>query len=268
MSALEIPEDEISLEEIQEALPVSNKPIVSAEIEAQALDAISQFLNRETWQKWGMHNVREQGSCVCISGPSGTGKTTLAKWMGKKVKKGFLKLSSGEVGGGNPGDCERMITAFFDNARKRKNATIFIDECDNMLIDRESISSEGKTWQLGMIEMLMMQMNTYPGLILCATNHIQNLDPALADRFIAIIHLGNPEFAERIRLWKTKIPKAFPFQPTDVQLKELAKAKLTGRTIENVIVSTASHCIRQGIKPTMQVFHTYIDQELSKRIEK
>lgn len=245
----------------------STKPIMAPEVETAVLDSLVQFQHRDKWKEWGLHKLREQGAAILLEGPPGTGKNTIAKWMARKIKKGFKLLAPGDVAGGEPGESERQIREFFADARRRKNMTVFMDECDALLGDRDKISPDGRTWQLGAIEELMMQINTYPGLIICATNHIQSLDPALADRFIAIVHVDEPDFGMRLRLWKQKLGQIdLPIRLDDAAFKRLSKTELNGRGIENAIVAAASHAMRKGIKPTVGILIQFAELETEKEI--
>lgn len=241
------------------------KPIMSEAVETDALDALTQYLHKDVWRQWGLNTLRKQGSAILLQGPPGTGKTTIARWLARKLKKGYKKLDVAAIGGGDPGQSEKGVRLFFDDARKRGNATVVLDECDNLLGSRIDISDD--TWKLGTIEELMMQMNIYPGLVMCMTNHPEKLDPALADRFMSIIEVGSPDLSMRIRLWKQKWPEKYPLQPTEGHIKKLAKHELTGRQIETVIVRTSAYCIRKRIKPKLSMFHLYSEKELGKHIQ-
>lgn len=244
----------------------ATKPIISPQIEQDVLNALAQYEHKDKWMLWGMHGLRKQGAGILLEGPPGTGKTTIARWAASRIKKGFKELDAGVIAGGEPGQSERNIKEFFEDARKRKNATIFIDECDHLLGNRDDISAEGKTWQLGAEEALMVQMNVYPGLMICATNHVHSLDPALSDRFLSIIHVGMPDFECRQRLWKVKIPKKFPFRPEPSDIKRLSKHELSGRQIENVIVNCASDAIRRGTRPKLASLLMFCEREKTKII--
>lgn len=245
----------------------STKPVMSEEVESDVLNALAQFHNKDKWKQWGMDELRDQGPSVLFKGPPGTGKTTIAKWMAKKVRKGWKVLDVGALSsGGEPGAMEKQVRLFFADARKRGNMTIAIDECDHILGNRAQISGDALTWMLGTIETLMTEMNQYKGLVLCMTNHDEKLDPALADRFMSIIHVDTPDMSMRKQLWKLKLPARFPFKPSLMDMKALAKPTLTGRQIETVILNVASYAIRTGKKPDMEMFKLFIAKEQGKHL--
>jgi SpoVK/Ycf46/Vps4 family AAA+-type ATPase len=239
------------------------KPVMASSVEADVVAAITQYRNITKWKRWGMDTLREQGALVLLEGPTGTGKTTIARWMGKQVKNGFRHLSVADFGSEEPGASERGIIEFFEDAKKHGDATIFMDECDHLLGMRED--SE-RTWQLSSIEMLMVCISSYPGLVICATNHPQALDPAMASRFMSIIKVGEPTERMRMKLWKQKLPAQFPLQFTLAERKQLSKVSLNGRQIEMVIINVASHCIAQEKKPNMEMFKLFCEKEKNKSL--
>lgn len=242
---------------------------MSVEVAADVETALAQFKNRDKWRMWGMYDLRQQGPCILLKGPPGTGKTTIAQFMSEKIKRGFKQLGMQTLnGGGEPGQTEKAVVDFFADCKRRNNATIFMDECDHLLGDRSTISAEGKTWQLGTLETLMMEMNKYKGLVLCATNHPQMLDPALADRFMFIINVGQPDYNMRLKLWEQKWPKQLPLRFSHTQIATIAKTPLNGRQIETVIINAVSNAIRIDELPTWQMVREYTFRETSKQIEK
>lgn len=249
-------------------LPIMKKPIMSKSVESDILDALAQYQNRDKWKRWGMNEIREQGSAILLHGPSGTGKTTIAKWMSEQLRRGFKQLDVSKIGGGDPGQSEANVHAFFEDAKKRNNAFILLDECDHLLGDRNNIGEAGQTWMIGTTEAIMVNMNVYAGPVVCATNNVDKLDPAMANRFMSIVHVGEPDMDMRARLWKIKWPKKFPLQPSPREIERLARHEINGRQIETVFVNVASHALRKGMRPTFQMFDTFCLREKGKHIEK
>lgn len=241
--------------------PKIRKPIMSREVEQSVLNAIIQFREVNKWESWGLDDLREQGAAVLLEGPSGCGKTVIAKWMAKLCKHGWMPFNVSNVSGGDPGETEKYISALFDEAEERNNRTIFLDECDHILRRRSDMSGDALTWMVGTAETILVRIGIYPGLCILASNFADVLDPALDRRLLARIHVGRPNYEMRLQLWKDKIPRRFPFQPTINDLEELANHDLSGAQIETVIINSASDCIRNKKRPTMKSMQQFCIRE-------
>lgn len=240
---------------------------MSRQVEEDVMNALSQFKHRALWSKWGMESLREQGEAILLSGPPGCGKTTIAKWIARHVNKGFKHLDMSAIqSDGTPGSTEAKVDEFFDDCKRRKNCTIFMDECESILISRDSVGEAGRTWQVATVNKVIVRMNTYPGLILAATNHSSMMDDALVDRFLAIIHVNRPDEQARRRLWRQKIPRSFPFKALDENLFRLGRYDLSGRQIETVIINCAANALRAGKTPTLAMMEEYAKRETKKHL--
>ncbi len=239
-------------------------PILATTTRDKCLQAITRYLQESKWKAWGLDKLKKAGNAILLTGPAGTGKTTTATWLAKQLGKGMRRLNTDKIGSPEPGGTERNVRAFFESARKNDNPTLFLDECDDLFVDRETCSEQ--TWKIGTAEAIMLEMNVYRGLIICATNFLHKLDKALCSRFLAIIEIGMPTKDLLIELWQSKIPEEFPLQPSAKQLATLASYSLTGRQVENAIILCASEAIQQKVEPDMvllqKAIKTIIAQEI------
>ena len=140
------------------------------------MNVLTQFENRDMWKAWGLNSLREQGGAILLEGPPGTGKTSIAKWISVKLKRGFRTLELSKCGGGEPGATEKGVITFFEGCAAKGNCTIFIDECNNLLRDRATITGDAITWMIGLTEAIMLQVAKYAGLVILATNHAKDID--------------------------------------------------------------------------------------------
>lgn len=264
-------EDQSKEEEVKEKdyleldLTRTIKPIMHPEVERDARAAMAMYLHRSKWRAWGMHKVREQGTAILLKGPPGTGKTSIVKWMCKLMKKKLKKLDVSTICSGEPGASEREVIEFFDFCRAN-DCAVFMDECDQLLTNRDEISADGRTWQLSTMEQIMVQMSVFQNPVFAATNHEGLMDPALADRFIYVVQVGRPDFARRTLIWKQKWPDLFPLRLKERNIRHLAKIDLSGRQIENVLVAVANTCIATQRKPTWEMFEETSLKETKKQI--
>jgi SpoVK/Ycf46/Vps4 family AAA+-type ATPase len=226
------------------------KPVMSPELDRQILNAVAQFKERKKWKQWGLHNLREQGAAILLEGPAGCGKTVIAEYLALKIRrKGIKKVSMADFGSGDPGGSTRALREIFKEANDNGGMTIFFDECDSILIDRSRLSGD-MVWIIDIVNELLTLISSYRFLIVLATNRPQILDRALYRRLLAIITVPVPERPEREKLWRMKIPEAYPIKLDQRQVEQIATLQITGSEIETVIINVSSDCLRSSKKPT------------------
>ena len=232
-------------------LAARNKPVMSAELEQEIETVMIQFNNRAKWREWGMDGIRKQGAALMLHGPSGTGKTTIARYVSKRIGRGFITCNMKDVGGKAPGDTERGIAEIFERGKLDNDKTLYFDECEALLWDRSRAGSDSM-WMVGVVDEILMQTSEYKGCVIFATNKLEIIDDALLTRCFAVLQIGLPDYPERVRLWEQKIPQNFPLQLTKAQQEKIAAVVLTGRAIENAVCKEASLAILQKRNPTFQ----------------
>lgn len=225
----------------------SIKPILSRELDEQIHAAVAQYMNLHLWNEWGMKFFRRQGTCILLQGPPGCGKTIIAHYLSSLLNKGVKEIDLGKFGSTTPGEGERTIEKIFSDAGDR-HQTVFIDEADAILWDRSKAGADSM-WMVSIIDKFLIEIARYRWLTILASNRAEILDSALERRILANIVVGKPEQAERLRIWKSKVPKQFPLQLSQVQLQDISDYKLTGAEIENAIIKETQLAILHKRKP-------------------
>lgn len=223
------------------------RPILEPELDELLIEAVAPLKNAYKWKRWGMDRYDAFGTTLLFTGPSGTGKTTAARYLAKEVSGGMISITMADVGGGDPGSTERNTVAVFDEAKRRKNCTIFIDECDGLLWSRDKAGPDSM-WMLGVVNNFLQQIEKFSGLTILATNNAHVLDSALKRRITETIEFPVPTYVVRLNLWTDKLPEPF-IKITQQQLNEIAKLVLTGAEIERAIEKEARVAIREGRNP-------------------
>ena len=123
---------------------------------------------------------------LLLWGPPGTGKTEYVKYLGsaigvKVVSKMGSDLLDKYVGGTE----ERIAQAFAEAEAER--AVLFLDEVDGLL---QSRGRADHTWEVTQVNELLQQMENFNGVLVCATNFFDNLDPAVLRRFTFKVEFG------------------------------------------------------------------------------
>lgn len=128
--------------------------------------------------------ARRQQGRLCFYGPPGTGKTALARYLAEQMDRPLIKKRASDLLSMWVGETEKNLAAMFRQAR-REQAMLLLDEADSFLQDRRTASH---SWELTQVNELLVQMEDFDGLFICATNLMDSLDAAVLRRFDAKIY--------------------------------------------------------------------------------
>ncbi len=119
-----------------------------------------------------------------LYGPTGTGKTTFARYVAHTLDKDFAYLNFSSLMEGGFGSTERNLSKVF-RYMSAQDCIFMIDEIDCIATSRTTSTND----TLKSITIALMQELDYckahnpKAIILAATNVYENLDPALLSRF-------------------------------------------------------------------------------------
>ncbi|MDO9099220.1 MAG: AAA family ATPase, partial [Caldisericota bacterium] len=125
---------------------------------------------------------------VLFHGPSGTGKTAVARALAKECGWAFLSVSGPEL----VADREKLSKVYAE-AKDLRPTLIFIDEADDILRARQMSSTPDLTNRL-LVLMDGVDEKVKDVVIIAATNHPEDIDPALlrAGRFTEKVSFAPP----------------------------------------------------------------------------
>ena len=116
---------------------------------------------------------------LLLSGAPGTGKTEFVKYLGCVLKtKVNVKMGS-DLLSMWVGGTEQNIARAFREA-EAEHAILFLDEIDGLV---QSRTNAHNSWEVTQVNELLHQMENFNGVMIGATNFIQNLDQAIMRRF-------------------------------------------------------------------------------------
>ena len=134
---------------------------------------------------------------ILLFGPSGTGKTLLAKAVATESEANFISVRGPELLSKWVGESERGVREVFKRARQAAPCIIFFDEIDSIAPTRGMGGDSMVTERV--VSQLLTELDGVQALqgvvVLAATNRIDMVDPALlrAGRFDKIISIPLPD---------------------------------------------------------------------------
>jgi SpoVK/Ycf46/Vps4 family AAA+-type ATPase/intein/homing endonuclease len=143
---------------------------------------------------------------IMLYGPSGTGKTLLAKAVATESEANFISVRGPELLSKWVGESERGIREVFRRARQASPCVIFFDEIDALAPTRGMGGDSMVTERV--VSQLLTELDGVQSLqgvvVLAATNRIDIVDPALlrAGRFDKLIQIPLPDKPARKEILK------------------------------------------------------------------
>jgi vacuolar protein-sorting-associated protein 4 len=146
---------------------------------------------------------------VLLYGPSGTGKTLLAKALASNANYRFYSISSAEIISKYVGESEKNIHLLFETLRKSKPCILFLDEVEALCTKREEQHHTKSVQQfLRELDGITGASESMEGVfILACTNLPWSLDDAMLRRFERKVYVPLPMIDTRILLLRHYISK-------------------------------------------------------------
>ena len=191
---------------------------------------------------------------ILLHGPSGTGKTLLAKAVATESEANFVSVRGPELLSKWVGESERGIREIFRRARQASPCVIFFDEIDSIAPIRGAGGETAVTERV--VSQLLTELdgmeNMHGVVVLAATNRADMIDTALLrpGRFDKIIQIPLPDKESRksiLQINAKEIPAVTdPKSPDYVDVEKLSELTdgLSGAdvaAISNTAVSLVIH---------------------------
>ena len=190
---------------------------------------------------------------ILLHGPSGTGKTLMAKAVATQSEANFVSVRGPELLSKWVGESERGIREIFKRARQSAPCVIFFDEIDSIAPIRGAGGETAVTERV--VSQLLTELdgmeNMHGVVVLAATNRADMIDPALLrpGRFDKIIQIPLPDKESRKSILEINcedIPIADDQSPDKIDYEKLSEMTdgLSGAdvaSIANTAVSLVVH---------------------------
>jgi len=115
---------------------------------------------------------------ILFHGAPGTGKTEFAKYVAEQLDRELLVKRLSDIRSKYYGEDLQNIAAMFKEALESEKI-LFLDEADTFFMNREDVNEHYRSET----NELLTQMENFKGIMICATNLMSALDPAVLRRF-------------------------------------------------------------------------------------
>ncbi len=189
---------------------------------------------------------------VLFSGPSGTGKTLMAKALAGEMGMTLFVVDPPTLLSKWVGESEKGLREVFKRAKQASPCILFFDEIEAMAPSRTA-EDAGEVSQR-IVSQLFRELDGLQSslgiAVIAATNRVDLMEPALlrAGRFDSIIEFPLPSLQERVEILETYL-KTLPFR-SEVDIQALAGMTdgWTGADLESLCKKAVLQVLEEGFK--------------------
>jgi SpoVK/Ycf46/Vps4 family AAA+-type ATPase len=139
-----------------------------------------EFVNADCDLFQVLEGLKQNGSGrLCLYGPPGTGKSAFGRYVAETLDRPFVLKRASDILGPYVGQTEQNVAKAFREAAE-ENAVLMLDEADSFLQSRRNAV---RTWEISQVNELLVQMESFHGVLIAATNDFDSLDQASMRRF-------------------------------------------------------------------------------------
>jgi SpoVK/Ycf46/Vps4 family AAA+-type ATPase len=194
------------------------------------------------FHQWGLAERHSSGLGLAFhfAGPPGTGKTICAEALAYALDKKLLLVRYAELESRWVGQTSKHVATVFRSAA-RQDAVLFFDEADAIAGRRfTSMNAAYEREANSIVNVLLHELESFPGVVIFATNLAANIDPAFERRIRTHSLFDLPNVEERERIWRVQLHSRKTPLADDVDFGALAETYArSGGDIKNAVLKAA-----------------------------
>ncbi len=192
------------------------------------------------YSEWGFDKkvAYGRGVSMVFSGAPGTGKTMAAGIVANYLGTALYRVDLAAVVSKYIGETEKNLNTVFELVRKGQGV-LFFDEADVLFSKRTEVGNSNDKHSNMEAAYLLQKMEEYEGVVVLATNYMQNMDEAFKRRIQFVVDFPLPDEAHRKLLWEKAFPEQMEFSG-DIDIDFLASSfELSGSHIKSIALQAA-----------------------------
>jgi hypothetical protein len=204
-------------------------------------------------EEWGFGRmVNGTGLRALFTGDPGTGKTLSAEVIAGLLGLPLYKVDLARIVSKWVGETEKNLESAFCEAEE-SHSVLFFDEAEALFGKRAEVQHGTDRYANLEVSFLLQRIETSRGLVILASNVVDQIDPAFIRRFQVVVHFSRPGLPERRRIWQLAFPSAAPLDP-ELDLDALARLDMTGAAIVSA-ARTAALLVADSGASTISMAH-------------
>ncbi|MDD3049972.1 MAG: ATP-binding protein [Candidatus Cloacimonetes bacterium] len=177
--------------------------------------------SQSTLQSWGFDQgmikgvFSSKGTIILFYGAPGTGKTFAAGALANSMQKQLIPLDCTALRDSYYGESEKKVKKAFvlmrTMAENMGNCPVFlINEADQLIHRRQASHQFSLRTENSLQNIMLEEMENFPGILILTTNLEENIDEAYFRRFDFKIRFTLPDAACQRKLWQQYLYKSIP----------------------------------------------------------
>jgi hypothetical protein len=216
----------------------------------------------DTWG-FGRRHDNACGLIALFHGPPGTGKTMTAAALSRSTGLPAYLVDLSALVSKYIGETEKALARVFDRAVRERCLLVF-DEADAVFGRRTEVGDAHDRYANQEISYLLSRIEAHPGVVVLTTNLLANIDDAFQRRIHVMVEFSEPGPRERLRLWRTVLPRELPVSD-EVDLDALAQRfPLSGAQIRDASLDAAYLAAADGQVVTQEYLVSGIHRQFEK----